>query len=44
MQKEIQSKEKLEQEMKKKEQDVLQTEKHKIYEPELELRSQKSIF
>ena len=44
MQKEIQSKEKLEQEMKKKEQDVLQTEKHKIYELELELSSQKSSF
>ena len=44
MQKEIQSKEKLEQEMKKKEQDVYQIEKHKIYELELELSSQKSSF
>ena len=42
MQKEIQSKEKLEQEMKKKEQDVLQTQKQKIDELEHELSSQKS--
>ena len=42
MQKEIQSKEKLEQEMKKKEQDVLQTQKQKIDKLELELSSQKS--
>ena len=41
MQKEIQSKEKLEQEMKKKEQDVLQTQKWKIDQLELELSSQK---
>ena len=42
MQKEIQSKEKLEQEMKKKEQDVLQTQTQKIDELELEISSQKS--
>ena len=42
MQKKIQSKEKLEQETKKKGQDVLQTQKQKIDELELKLSSQKS--
>ena len=42
IQKDIQSKETLEQEMKKKEQGVVQTEKQKIDELELELSSQKS--